>query len=95
MFQGSSQHLISFLFSLALSKHGSVQEHMIRSRVFCSWDLKPRRNLNDWEVEEIGRLMDTLVNSLVGDPELEDEMICISDEERGFTVKSMYETLQP
>lgn len=25
---------------------------MIRSRVFCSWDLKPSRNLNDWEFED-------------------------------------------
>lgn len=85
--------LFSSCFSLAQSKYGSVAEHMIRSRVFCSWDLKPKRNLNDWEIEEMGRLLDVLNSYTVGDLELEDEMIWIQDEEGGFSVKSMYENL--
>lgn len=48
---------------------------MIRSRVFCSWDLKPRRNLNDWEIEEMGHLMVVLERYQVGDPDMENEMI--------------------
>lgn len=31
-----------------------VKDHMIRSRVFCSWNIRRRRNLNDWEIEEMG-----------------------------------------
>lgn len=54
-------------FNLALAKNGLVQDHMIRSRVFCSWDLKPRRNLNDWEIEEMGCLMDILEKYQLGD----------------------------
>lgn len=62
-------------FSLAQSINRSVFKHMICLRVLCSWDLKPRRNLNDWEIEEMGRLLEVLDAYPVGDPGLEDEMI--------------------
>lgn len=80
-------------FSLASSKDGTVAEHLIRLSVFCSWDLKPMRNLNDWEVEEMGRLLDVLDSYTLRDPELEDEMSCVRDEEGGFIVKSMFDNL--
>lgn len=48
--------LFPYCFELATSKHGSVQDHLICSRVFCLWDLKPRRILNDWEIGEMGQL---------------------------------------
>lgn len=43
------------LLSLVQNKKGMVKEYIIRTRIFCSWDLLFCRNLNDWEVEEAGR----------------------------------------
>lgn len=34
-------------YDIADCKWGSVEEHMIRSRFFCSWNSQSRRNLND------------------------------------------------
>lgn len=82
-------------FRVAASKYGSVQDHMIRFRVNCSWDLKPRRNLNDWEIEEMGQLLDILEKYPVGGQGLEDEMIWTPDEEGGFSVASMFDALKP
>lgn len=31
---------------------------MIRTRGFCSWNMHLRRNLNNWEVEDMERLLD-------------------------------------
>lgn len=67
---------------------GSVKEHMIRTRSLCSWNIQTRRSLNDWEIGEIGRLMDLLERYSLGDKELEDEMQWLLNE--GFSVKSMY-----
>lgn len=80
-------------FNLARSKFGMVLEHMIRSRMLCSWDLKPRKNLNNWEIEEMGWLLGILDPVQVGDPKSEDEMIWTRDEEGGFSVKTTYEEL--
>lgn len=55
---------------------------------------KPRRNLNDWEIEDIGRLVDLLDNYPLGDQEFDDEMIWISDVDHGFSITSMYDELR-
>lgn len=34
-------------FNLTVNKGGLVKDHIIRSRVFCSWNIQPRRCLND------------------------------------------------
>lgn len=70
-----------------------MKEHMVRSRVFCSWNIKPRRNLNDWEIEEMGRLLEVLERAEIGDEGTRDELCWSLDEEKGFTVKSMYTAL--
>lgn len=72
-----------------------MQEHMIRSRVFCSWDLKPRRKLRDWEIEEMRIMMDILEKYLVGDQDWEDAMIWSHDEDGRFSVSSMVDALSP
>lgn len=76
-------------YDLAVEKWGSVKDHLIRSRVFWSWNIRPRRNLNDWEVEEMGSLLELLEHYEIGDEDMQDEMGWNLDEEKGFTVKSM------
>lgn len=77
------------IFSLTEGKYGSVKDHMVISKSFCS---QLRRNLNDWEVEEwvLLKILDdySLCNS-----ELDDERIWVFDESHGFSVKSLYEVL--
>lgn len=63
---------------------------MVRSRVFCSWNLPPKRNLNYWEVEQMGILLEMLDQYCLGDREVEDEQLWTYDSEQGFSVKSMY-----
>lgn len=41
------QSLFPSCFGLAIAKQGAVKDFVIHSRVFSSWDLKPKRNLND------------------------------------------------
>lgn len=41
----------------------------------------------------MGRLMEVLERYLVGDPELEDEMLWIWKEDGVFSIKSMYEEI--
>lgn len=66
---------------------------MIETRVWCSWNIRPRRNLNDWEIEEMRRLMDTLEKSNLGDRVLQDERIWSLNEKYGFLIKFMYATM--
>lgn len=82
-------------YSLAQNKWGSVKDHMIRSIVLCSWNLSPRRNLNDWEVEEMGRLLNLLENYSLGDRESEDELIWSIDTFSGFSVRSCFNAAPP
>lgn len=80
-------------YRFASCQRGSVQDHMIRSRVWCLWNIHPRRNHNDWENEEMRRLLALLEKSTLGDGDLQDERIRLLDEEKSFSVKSMYEAL--
>lgn len=82
-------------FNLAVNKRGTVKEHMKRSGSICSWNIEPRRNLNDWEIEEMGRLMESLERYELRGRGQSDEMIWILDEDNGFSVKSMSEALRP
>lgn len=74
-------------------KGGSVRDHIIRTRSFCLWNIQPRKNLNDWEIEEVGRLMDLLERYSLGARDSSDEMVWALDEEQGFSVKTMYDGL--
>lgn len=51
-------HLFSSCYNLSACKWGSVIEHMIRTRIFYSWNLHPRRNLNDCELDDVGMLLE-------------------------------------
>lgn len=73
-----------------MDRFGSVKDHMIRSRVFSLWNIQPWRDPNDWEVEEMGKLLESHERYEMGDMELQDEMIWHLDEANGFSVKSMY-----
>lgn len=42
------------------NKWGSVKNHMIRTTILCSWNLHPKRNLNDWEIEEMRTFSESL-----------------------------------
>lgn len=37
-----------------------MKNHMIKSRVLCSWNIQLQWNLNDWEIGEMGWLINTL-----------------------------------
>lgn len=75
-------------------KFGSVEDHMIRSRVFCSWNLLLRRKLNDWEIKDMGGLMKILEAYNIGDRDREDALIWMPNEESGFSVKSLYASME-
>lgn len=68
-------------YVIAGNKRGTVADHMIRSKSLCSWNIQPRRNLNDWEIEEMGRLLNLLESYVLGERDLTDEMLSL-DEER-------------
>lgn len=75
---------------LAEDKWGVVKAYMIRCRVLCSWNIQPRRNLNEWEIGEMGRLMNVLEKYELRDAERQDELVWKLDEKNGFSVRSMY-----
>lgn len=82
-------------YNLAVNKWGTVKNHMRRSSSFCSWNIHPRRNLNDLETEEMGRLLELMDCYSLGGVDLPDEMIWILDEKNRFSVKSKYKVLAP
>lgn len=77
------------LYNLAEGKSDSIKSHMIRSRVLCSWNVRLRRNLNDWEIEDMRSLLDILENGSVGSSELEDDRVWVPDVQKGFFVRSL------
>lgn len=81
-------------YGMVEDKGGFVKNHMIRSRVFCSWKIQPQRNLNDWEIGEMGWLIDSLERFELGYVDRLDELIWSLDE-NGFSVSSMYDALCP
>lgn len=70
-----------------------MKDHMIKSKVFCYWNIQPRRCLNDWEIEEMGCLLEMLDNYCLGDGAMPDEMLWCLDEAKRYSVKSMCEVL--
>lgn len=63
-----------------------VNDHMVRTQSFCSWNIQLQRNLNDWEVEDISKLIEILDAYNLGDREENDERLWLLDEEKGFSV---------
>lgn len=80
--------LFSVFYSLAKGKSDSVKDCMIRSRAFCSSNVRLRRYLNDWETEDMGKLLEMLENYSLGDRDMEDERVWVLDESNGFSVNS-------
>lgn len=54
---------------------------MIRSLVLCSWNIQLKRNIRDWKVDDMGRLMTTLDGYDLGEIDVEDQRL---DEDKGF-----------
>lgn len=80
---------------LAEDQWGSVKAHWIRSRVFYSWNIQPRRNLNDWEIGEMGWLLEVLEGYEQGNIDLHDVYVWSLDVGKGFSIKTMYNALCP
>lgn len=59
-----------------------VKDHMVKTNVLCSRNIQPRRNLNDWEVEDMGRLLDYLERYNIRNLEREDERLRLLSEEK-------------
>lgn len=68
-------------YALAECKRGSVKDHMIKTWSFCLWNIQPKRNLNDWEIEEMNCLLALLECCTIGDWEATDEMVWVLEEE--------------
>lgn len=81
------------IFSLSPCKEGSIKDYMIRPRSFRSWDMHLRKNLNEWEVEDMARLLGILDGCRLGDKEMMDERVWVLDEKKCFSVKSFNEVL--
>lgn len=52
-----------------------------------------QKELNDWEVEDMGRLLEILEECSLGDKEALDERLWLPDEEKDFFVKSFFQAL--
>lgn len=63
---------------------------MIQTQSFCSWNMQLWMTLNDWKVDDMGRLIEILDPYNLGDREDNDERTWLLDEEKGFSIQSMY-----
>lgn len=45
---------------------------------------------HDWEIDDMGRLLDMLENYNLGNREMEDERVWVPDAQNSFSVKSLY-----
>lgn len=62
------------------------------SKVFYSWNIQPRINLNDWDVKDMGQLLQLVERYPLRKRAYEDVRLWLG-ENKGFSVKSMYEVL--
>ena len=80
------------LFNLALNKEATVANMWDRGRGEGCWSPTLLRSLNDWEIEEVERFLQTLYN-LNFSPLGEDKLLMKDVREEGFSVKIMYKGL--
>ena len=82
------------LFNLALNKEATIADMWDNGRGEGCWSLTFLRPLNDWEIEEVGRFLQTLCNQNFS-PSSEDKLFLKGVKEKGFLVKIMYKGLDP
>ncbi|KAE8656311.1 putative naringenin-chalcone synthase [Hibiscus syriacus] len=75
------------IFVLSLNKGGKVAEFMENSSSGCFWDIKLRRNLVDWEVEQWMQLMSLLSSTSLSSLQ-DDCWVWTGNEEGCFSAKS-------
>lgn len=56
------ESIVPSIYHLARRKDGSVHHHYFQSGEWINWHLHLRRNLSDWEVEQVAELMLLLEN---------------------------------
>ena len=78
-----------FLFNLALNKEAKVTDIWDRSEGVGCWSPTFLRPLNDWELEEVIRFLQTLHDQNFR-PMGEDKLLLKNVKEKGFSVKIMY-----
>ena len=77
------------LFNLALNKEATVADIWDRGEGAGCWSPTFLRPLNDWEIEEMVRFLQTLHNQNFL-PTGEDKLLLKDVKEKGFSVKIMY-----
>ena len=79
----------SSLFNLALNKEAKVADTWDRGEGAGSWSPTFLRPLNDWEIEEMVKFLQTLHDQNFR-PTGEDKLMLKDVKEKGFSVKIMY-----
>ena len=77
------------LFNLALNKEATVADIWDRDEGAGCWSPTFLRPLNDWEVEEMARFLQTLHDQNFR-PTGEDKLLLKDVKEKGFSIKAMY-----
>ena len=77
------------LFNLALNKEATVADIWDRGEGVGCWSPTFLRPLNDWEIEEMARFLQTLHDQNLR-PTGEDKLLLKDVKEKGFSVKTMY-----
>lgn len=93
---GSSSLAIELpnMFALATCKDGSIRDHVDDLLSPNSWNLKLRRNLFDWEIQEAGALLCRLSLAVKGSPNAADKKIWIANNKGAFSVSSFVKALE-
>ena len=86
--------IYSSLFNLALNKEATVADMWDSGRGEGCWSPTFLRLLNDWEIEEVERFIQTLCDQNFC-PLGEDRLLLKDVREKGFSVKIMYKGLDP
>ena len=82
------------LFNLAVNKEATVVDTWDWGRGEGCWSSTFLRPLNDWEIEEVERFLQTLCDQNFSPPG-EDMLLLKGVKEKGFSVKIMYKGLDP
>ena len=82
------------LFNLALNKEATVADIWDSGRGVGCWSPTFLRPLNEWEIEEVERFLQTLCDPNFC-PSGVDKLLLKDVKEKGFSVKIMYKGLDP
>lgn len=82
------------IYNLTNLKEGMVRQHMEEQARYTGWDLKLRRNLNEWEIEEMASLLYKLEKVKLGSETEEDRRVWSKSLKGVFSVCSYYKSLE-